>query len=197
MHHPPLSTTRSRCESRCIAVLLIGLALGFLRPLTATAQKSLVLHSTDIVGALPTATGFILALAQHDRKGIVQLGLSTATTVALNYGVEALVHKRRPDGSDDHAFPSSHTSVAFDGATFLMRRYGPKWGIPAYAVATYTAWGRVYGKRHDWWDVLGGAVLGAGCALIYTRPLPRDVSLTIAPTGFGGEACGLTATLQF
>lgn len=164
---------------------------------TMSAQSKIVQKSTDVLCLVPSATGLVKAIVEKDKKGILQLGLSSATTLAVNYGLEAVIRKDRPDGTGHHAFPSTHTAVAFDGASFLMRRYGWKWGVPAYALSTYVAWGRVHAKRHDWWDVLGGAAIGAGSAFIYTRPFTKNVDLTISPASFGTDACGLMATLQF
>lgn len=173
-----------------ITILLTG-------NLSVSAQSKFVKRSTDVLCLAPSTTGLVKAIVEKDKKGILQLGLSSATTLALNYGLEAVIEKDRPDGTGHHAFPSTHTAVAFDGASFLMRRYGWKWGVPAYAVATYVAWGRVHAKRHDWWDVLGGAAIGAGSAFIYTRPFVKNMDLSISPASFGNDACGLTASLQF
>ena len=178
-------------------IYAIGALLALLIPLSTFAQSKFVERSTDVLCLAPTATGLIKAIAEHDKKGILQLGLSTATTLAVNYGLEACIKKDRPDGTGHHAFPSTHTAVAFDGASFLMRRYGWKWGVPAYALSTYVAWGRVHAKRHDWWDVLGGAAIGAGCAFIYTRPFIKNTDISISPATFGTDACGLMATVQF
>lgn len=154
-------------------------------------------HTTDVLCLLPDATGLGLAIARHDKEGLKQLGLSTATCLAVNYGLELCIHKDRPDGTGHHAFPSTHTAVAFNGSTFLMRRYGWKWGVPAYVVSSFVAWGRVHTDRHDWWDALGGAAIGAGTAFIFTRPFVKDVDVAISPTTFGDRAYGLTATIQF
>ena len=89
-----------------------------------------------------------------------------------------------------------HTSVSFAGAAFIQRRYGWKWGIPAYAVASYVGWSRTYGKKHDWWDVLAGAAIGAGSALIYTRPFAQKHELKIAPVS-DGQNFGIVASLKF
>lgn len=175
-------------------LLIIITLLPFSR---ISAQSRLVAKSTDVVALLPSATGLVKAFVERDREGFMQLCLSSATTVALNYGLEALVKKERPDASSFDAFPSSHTAVAFDGASFLLRRYGWKWGVPAYALSAYVAWGRVYVKRHDWWDVLGGAVLGAGSAFIYTRPFARKADISIAPATFGKESAGLSMRVEF
>lgn len=159
--------------------------LCFVVCLSGAAQSTFVRRSTDILCLVPATTGLVKTIVEKDKKGFIQLGLSTVTTVAVNYGLNALVKKDRPDGTGHHAFPSTHTAAAFDGATFLMRRYGWKWGVPAYVLSSYVAWGRVYTKRHDWWDVFGGAALGVGSAFIYTRPFVKNTDLTIAPISFG------------
>ena len=101
----------------------------------------------------------------------------------------------RPDGSDMHSFPSNHAGVAFSGATFLQRRYGWKLGVPAYAVSTYVAWGRVYSKRHDVWDVLAGAAIGVGSALVFTRQFAEKHNVTLAPIAWP-EGGGVMFTMN-
>lgn len=154
-------------------------------------------YTTDVLCLLPDATALGVAFAKHDTEGMKQLGLSAATCLAVNYGLELCIRKDRPDGTGHHAFPSTHTAVAFNGSTFLMKRYGWKWGVPAYVVSSFVAWGRVHTDRHDWWDALGGAAIGAGSAFIFTRPFVKDVDVAISPTTFGDRAYGLTATIQF
>lgn len=161
------------------------------------AGDKFVKRSTDALCVAPSATGLCIAIAKHDKEGIKQLGLSTATCLVVNYGLELCIRKDRPDGTGHHAFPSTHTAVAFNGTTFLMKRYGWKWGVPAAAVSAYVAWGRVHTDRHDWWDVLGGAAIGAGSAWIFSRPFTQDVEVNISPTTFGDRAYGFTATIQF
>lgn len=177
---------------RLITILLLTCSL-----LNALAEDSFVKHSTDVLCLLPDATALGVAIAKHDTEGLKQLGLSTATCLVVNYGLELCIRKDRPDDTGHHAFPSTHTAVAFNGSTFLMKRYGWKWGVPAYLVSSYVAWGRVHTDRHDWWDVLGGAAIGAGSAYIFTRPFMRNVDMSIAPTVFGDSGYGLTATLNF
>ena len=156
-----------------------------------------VKKSTDVLCLAPDATGLCLAIAKHDTEGLKQLGLCTATCLAVNYGLELCIKKDRPDGTGHHAFPSTHTAVATNGATFLWKRYGWQWGVPTAAVAGFVAWGRVHSDRHDWWDVLGGAAIGAGTAFIFTRPFNDDMNLAVTPVAFGDSGYGLTATLTF
>ena len=174
-----------------LAVLLMGTSMGL------HADDDALRHTTDVMCLLPDATALGVAIAKHDTGGLKQLGLSTATCLAVNYGLELCIRKDRPNGTGHHAFPSTHTAVPFNGSTFLMKRYGGKWGVPAYVVSSFVAWGRVHIDRHDWWDVLGGAAIGAGSAYIFTRPFMGNVDVAISPTTFGDRAYGLTAKIQF
>ena len=70
--------------------------LLFLIPAT---QAQFVKKSTDIICLVPSATAAVNTIARHDRKGLLQLALSSATCVAVNYGLEAAITKERPDGS--------------------------------------------------------------------------------------------------
>ena len=166
------------------------------------AQQRFVDYSSDIICFAPSATALVKTIFEKDRKGFLQLGFSSVTGIALNYGLNVCVRKNRPvmplnpGWTDNHALPSTHTMAAFDGATFLMRRYGWKWGVPAYVVSTYVAWGRAYTKNHDIWDVLAGAAIGAGSALIYTRPFVRNLDFTIAPVALGDNGAGLYVSLN-
>lgn len=70
----------------------------------------------------------------------------------------------RPDGSNNHSFPSGHTATAFMCATMLHREYGmtrsPWYSIGAYSVATATGIGRMLNNKHWFSDVLVGAGIG-------------------------------------
>ena len=152
--------------------------------------------STDVIAvALPVATvaGVIVT---KDWIGLKQGAFTAVTALGVTEILKFTIHKHRPDGSDRRSFPSGHTSVTFADAAFLQRRYGWKFGVPAYVLAAYVGWGRTFAKKHDWWDVIAGAVIGAGSAYIYTRPLPQKSSLTIAPVS-DGECFGVTALNVF
>lgn len=72
-------------------------------------------------------------------------------------------HVMRPDGSNEHSFPSGHTATAFMTATMLTKEYGHKspWvGIGAYATATATGMMRMANNKHWLSDVLTGAGIG-------------------------------------
>ncbi len=92
---------------------------------------------------------------------------SDAFSVALTAGVvQGLKHTTRitrPDGSDNHSFPSGHTATAFMMATMLSKEYGhlsPWVGIGGYSVATATGLMRMANNKHWLSDVLVGAGIG-------------------------------------
>lgn len=137
----------------------------------------------------PTLTSLIVVLAKKDKKGFWQLTKSYGTTLALTYILKYSINKPRPDGATDgHAFPSGHTAGAFSGASFLQRRYGYKFGIPAYAVAGFVAYSRLEGlhDRHDGWDILAGAVVGIGSTYLFTTPYEKE-HYELSFNGTGGD----------
>ena len=135
--------------------------------------------STDVaVVALPVAT-LAGVLIERDWEGLRQGALTAAATAGATLILKYSVRETRPDHSNRRSFPSGHTSVAFATATYLQRRYGWRFGVPAYAVAAYIGWGRIYSQKHYWWDVLAGAAIGAGSALVFTTPFAKDHNLAI------------------
>ena len=159
------------------------LLLAFLPLSQVVAQsRSAVDTSTDVLMLAPGAVGAGVALLKGDYKGLLQLAESGVTAVATSVLLKQVIKKERPDGSDKKAFPSNHTAAAFAGAAFLQRRYGWSYGIPAYTVSAYVAWGRIYAKKHDIWDVLAGTAIGVGSAYIYTRPFAEKHDVVLGPS---------------
>lgn len=91
--------------------------------------------------------------------GLAQIETIAATGLSIEV-IKRLSGRMRPDGSDRYSFPSAHTGYAFATATTLHQFYGPKIGVPAYALAVLTAVGRMQDNRHWLTDTLGGAAIG-------------------------------------
>ncbi len=63
------------------------------------------------------------------------------------------------------AFPSGHTNMAFAGATLLTALRGRRFWL-AFVGAGLVGWTRIYLAAHFPLDVLAGAVIGSGVALV-------------------------------
>lgn len=173
--------------------LLSFLGINFIKAQSRESIKT----STDILMFATPLAGLATTIAMGDYKGTKQLVLGGATSLAASYLLKYTIKKKRPDGSDYHSFPSNHTAMSFQGAAFIQRRYGWKYSIPAYLVSGYVAWGRVYAKRHDCWDVLAGAVIGIGSSYIFTSSFTQKHKLTISPVLFDNDRWGIHASMVF
>lgn len=126
--------------------------------------------------ALPI-TAFMATLLDGDKEGRWQFAKSFGTNLALTYVLKYAINKPRPKGATDGlAFPSGHTSVAFQSASFIQKKYGWEYGIPAYALAGFVAYSRIEGinHRHDGWDILGGILVGVGSTYLFTTEYQKD-----------------------
>lgn len=161
-----------------------------------SGTRKAVRTSGDVGALLLPVAGVTAVLLQKDWQGLKQGVFSGVTTLGVTYALKYIVKKERPDRSDNHSFPSMHTSTSFAAAAFIQRRYGWKWGLPSYILSTYVGWTRVYGKKHDWWDIAAGAAIGAGSSYIFTRPFARKYNLTISPVAGDGHY-GFYASMNF
>jgi membrane-associated phospholipid phosphatase len=74
--------------------------------------------------------------------------------------LKVAVGRERPNGVDNHSFPSGHASNAFTLATIAQRHYGWKLGAPAYVFAAVVGYSRIMQNAHYLSDVVAGATLG-------------------------------------
>lgn len=146
-----------------------------------SAQNKAIENSGDALYYATPVVCLATTLLKKDYQGTKQLVFSAVTAVGVSYILKHTIRKERPDGSDHRALPSGHATVTFQGASFLQRRYGWKYGIPAYLLSGYVAWTRIHGDKHDWWDILTGAAIGVGSTYIFTKPYGRT-KITLSPT---------------
>ena len=138
----------------------------------AYSQRSPIEISGDVVQiALPVSALASTYFYQADDKPHWQFLKTYALANLITHGLKPLINETRPNGGQ-HSFPSGHTTSAFAGAAFLQMRYGWKIGIPAYLLASYVGFTRIYAKKHFIWDVAAGAVIGIGSAMIFTKKYP-------------------------
>lgn len=164
--------------------------------LEVSSGRKTVRKAGDVFGVAIPAACLVGTVALNDWTGLKQGALAGVTSVGVAFALKELIEHERPDRSDHNSFPSMHSTVSFTGAAFIQKRYGWKWGIPVYAAAGFVGWSRVYGKKHDWWDVAAGAALGVGSAYIFTKPFAERYKLSIAPAT-DGSRIGFHASLRF
>ena len=145
-----------------------------------------------VVGAGALVTG-------GDLNRPLRLGVTGVANYAATRALKNLIKRPRPyaaldgigardrghqgdDVLDPTSFPSGHTSTAFAIATSLSLSY-PKWYVvvPSAAWATTAGLARIWHGVHYPTDVLAGAAIGAGSAVLVHLLLPDLL-------GGGGDA---------
>lgn len=125
-------------------------------------------HVDDYLQYAPMVAMYgMKAFGVESRSSWGRMVTSDVLSAALMAGVVNLLkqttHVERPDGSNNHSFPSGHTATAFMTATMLTKEYGHKspWiGIGAYTAAAATGLMRMANNKHWLSDVLTGAGIG-------------------------------------
>ncbi len=172
--------------------LLLVLAVALV-PHEAISSNAVETSGDVLLGLIPAAAFGATWLHENDCDGRLQFFKGFAVNQAVTQGLKYTIHKDRPDDSDDHSFPSGHTSTTFQAAAFLQKRYGWTWGLPAYLGAAYTGWTRVDSDKHYVEDVLAGAVIGAVSGWYFTESYK---GMAVIPA-VSRDYVGLSLTMQW
>lgn len=117
------------------------------------------------------------------------------------YGLKYTTGITRPDGSDDHSFPSGHAAQAFLGATFIAFELGHHsilYPIVAYTFATGIAAMAVYDDRHWFSDVAAGAAIGISSMQLVYWTHRNKIKFPIALHPFWNQkSMGMYASFTF
>jgi len=176
----PFMRVHSICLVLCCSALLM--------PLRSAVASDQVENIGDILRVLIPAVAYGSTFYVDDSEGRKQFYKSFFTNLGVTYALKASISKTRPNGEDDDSFPSAHSSVAFQGAAFIHKRYGWKYAIPAYLGSTYVAWSRVESDNHFTVDVVAGAAIGMASSFIFTKPYRGFVITPVADSSFYGIA---------
>jgi membrane-associated phospholipid phosphatase len=163
-------------------VLLCLLCTGFFSPACLAASTDQIEKSGDIIQVLIPVIAYGTTFCLDDKEGRAQFYKSFLTNLGVTYGLKYSIDKKRPNGGDQ-SFPSGHTSAAFQGAAFIHKRYGWKYGIPAYLGAAFVGYSRVESDNHYTEDVVAGAAIGVISSFCFTT---RYKGITITPVADKG-----------
>lgn len=143
-----------------------------------TANDNTIEYVGDALAVIIPATAYGTTFYMDDQDGQIQFYKSIATSTATTFALKFTVKRERPDGSNDRSFPSSHTMFAFQGATFIHRRYGFTYAMAAYFGAAFVGFSRIEADKHYLGDVLAGAAIGSLSSWFFTE---RYQSVNIQP----------------
>lgn len=201
---PPTHAVKARktivgpCDATCkwISGVLAAAGIGALVALDPEDNAGI----GDVTRYVPAAAGLIMTLIGKDMQGLKQWSLVGASSLLATSALKHITDKERPNAYNFGSFPSGHATAGFFGAGFVYRRYGPRWGVPAYAVAAYTGATRIKAERHYVDDVISSFSLGLISNWLFTTPVSDRVainpmlgdngvgfSVTVATTGQSRE----------
>jgi len=162
-------------------------------------------RAADLIGGpiLAAGVGGMLVTAPFTHNTRFRATAFTMTQAlvldtVLTQGLKFAVGRTRPNGSNTRSFPSGHTADTFMAATVLTRYFGLKLGIPAYAVATLVAVGRIESRDHYPSDTVAGAAIGYLSAEGAIRAVEHDGEgrVTVAPL-IGRRDAGVFVAITF
>ncbi|MGZ3654267.1 MAG: phosphatase PAP2 family protein [Bdellovibrionota bacterium] len=110
-----------------------------------------------------------------------EMALATAYSGAATSVFKVTFREARPnspDGSDKKSMPSGHATTAFTFAGIVGAEHPWYFAVPAYAMATITAYARINDNKHYLHDVVAGGTIGLSYALgVYYKRKERDWKL--------------------
>ena len=182
---------------RITSVYIVSLLMIF--SLNIGQAQELVQETGDVIQIALPLTGLGFSLVTKDKEGTSQILKSFVVQTLSTHLLKRTVKRRRPNGGK-YSFPSGHTSLSFMGSTFLWKRYGWKYGVPATLLASFVGYSRagINGPVHHPSDVFAGAAVGILSSLLFTRAKNSDYKVdVIGDTGFIGIKLNLKLdTLQ-
>lgn len=158
----------------CVPLALAALLVLHAAPAVADANEYTgeELAADIITAALPVGA-FAIAHYQDDGAGEGQFFRANAASLLLNTTLRVAFNQteygERPNGNQ-YAFPSGHVGFVVTQASFLQRRFGWQYGVPAYALSAYVAWVRVDTDHHHWRDVVAAVAVAELTTRFFVTP---------------------------
>jgi len=138
--------------------------LFLLLPINASAQATSIdpdlawksnQRVADIISYATTGTAigidiFHAARSDNPKRALAKIGIKDGSIIGISELVKAVIHRSRPDKSDNKSFYSEHTALSFSCAGKCLY-----FGVS-------TAYLRTAANKHYLTDVLVGGLVGAG-----------------------------------
>lgn len=157
-----------KCRFLLINIALLVTLYNLMGGTEVQANDRIELAGDILVVALPVAA-VGLTISLKDNQGTLEFGKSAVLSMGTTFALKLTIDKTRPNG-DNQSFPSAHASLSFASAEFLRKHYGWKYGLPAYALATFISYSRIEAEKHYPIDVISGAAIGIVSSYLFTRP---------------------------
>ena len=123
---------------------------------------------------------------EEGHEGSMEFLKALGSTQLITKALKTTIRKRRPNGKCCDSFPSGHSSRAFSGASFIQKRYGFKYSIPAYLASAYVGYSRVDANQHEIEDVVVGALVGILGSYVFVHPYTQVQVTAVAENGMYG-----------
>ena len=133
----------------------------------------------DVIQIAMPLTAVSSTYYMNDIDGLKKFLKSYIVTTSITHILKHTTQRLRPDGTDYLSFPSGHTSAAFSGASFIHFRYGLKYGIPLYCLASFTGYSRIHANKHHIEDVMAGAGIAILSSWYFTSPYSKNYSFNL------------------
>lgn len=102
-------------------------------------------------------------------RAATTFAISSGLKLVVDHTLKHTVRELRPDGSDNHSFPSRHASWSYGLAGFItynLAPYSPWWGVGAQFAANCVGMQRVMARCHYPHDVMAGAGVAAATSAV-------------------------------
>ena len=160
----------------------------------------------DAEVVVPLTAGLFLAgRVAHNprfRRMTYDFAQAQIETAVLGGAMKRIVGRERPNGTNNHSFPSGHSYSWFAMATVVERHYGLAVASPVFALWALTGASRIANDTHYLSDVVAGAALGFLVARTTVRvndepEAARGAEWHVVPSWGGGRHGALLVQVRF
>jgi hypothetical protein len=157
----------------------------------AIASKNTEKAAGDAIAySLPVAALTITFLHDDDWTGVKEYSFVAAATMGTTLLIRQFVRKTSPDGSTDRSFPSIEAAVGSPAGSYLWRRYGWQYGIPAFLLEQGASFLLDRAGKHRLVDGLAVTALSAGFSWMAVTTYHKRFDYGAYTDGNGGVFVG-------